>query len=67
MMLTGGNLNGVRLDAMMSFPTGIQKAFSQWQVGSTIINDSAVRILQGTNADQFPVNLYFDDSGLLVR
>jgi hypothetical protein len=67
MMLTGGNLDGARLDAVMSFPTGIQKAFSQWQVGSTTIDDSAVRIVQGTNPGQIPVNLYFDESGLLVR
>jgi len=67
MLLTGGNLAGVRLEALMSFPAGIQKAFSQWQVSSTTIDDRPVQILQGTNAGQPPVNLYFDESGLLTR
>ncbi len=65
--LTGGNLAGARLEAIMSFPAAIQKAFSQWQAGSTIIDDRPVQILQGTNAGETPVNLYFDESGLLVR
>jgi len=67
MTLTGGNLAGARLEAMMSFPAGIQKAFSQWQVGSTTIDDRPVQLVQGTNAGQPPVNVYFDESGLLVR
>ena len=67
MTLTGGNLAGARLDAIVSFPAGIQKAFSQWQVSSTTIDDRPVQIVQGTNAGQPPVNLYFDESGLLVR
>jgi hypothetical protein len=65
--LTGGNLAGARLEAIVSFPAGIQKAFSQWQAGSATIDDRPVQILQGTNAGQPPVNLYFDESGLLVR
>jgi len=65
--LTGGNLAGARLEAVVSFPPAIQKAFSQWQTGSTVIDDRAVEILQGTNPGEMPVNLYFDDSGLLVR
>src|SRR5207253_9149175 len=31
------------------------------------IDDKEVRVLQGTNPRQPPVNLYFDESGLLVR
>jgi hypothetical protein len=67
MPLTGGNLAGARLDAIMSFPAEIQKAFSQWQATSATIDDVRVQVLQGTNAGQLPVNFYFDDSGLLVR
>jgi hypothetical protein len=67
MALTGGNLQGARLEAMTSFPAGIKEAFSRWQVGATTIDDQPVQILQGTNAGQLPVNFYFDDSGLLVR
>lgn len=65
--LTGGNLAGARLEAIMSFPAGIQKAFTQWQAGSTVIDDRPIQILQGTNSGETPVNLYFDESGLLVR
>jgi hypothetical protein len=67
MTLTGGNLSGARLEAIVSFPAGIQKAFSQWQVSSTTIDNRPVQILQGTNAGELPVNFYFDASGLLVR
>ena len=67
MTLTGGNLEGARLDAMTSFPANIRQAFGRWQVGSTTIDDRPVQILQGTNAGQLPVNFYFDASGLLVR
>lgn len=57
------------LGRIMSFPAGIQKSFSQWQVAAApaTINDRDAQILQGTNPGQLPVNLYFDDSGLLVR
>ena len=67
MPLTGGNLEGARLDALVSFPAQIQKAFSKWQVTSTTIDDRKIQVLQGINAGQLPINLYFDDSGLLVR
>src|SRR5256886_10116508 len=65
--LTGGNLAGARLDAVISFPAGIPKAFTEYKVGSTVIDDHAIQILQGTNPGETPVNLYFDESGLLVR
>src|SRR5438093_1479860 len=67
LMLTGGNLAGARLEAIMSFPAAIQKAFSRWQPGGTVIDDRPVQILQGINNGETPVNLYFDESGLLVR
>ena len=67
MALTGGNLAGARLEAIASFPAGIQQAFSQWEVGTVIIDDRVVQVVQGRNAGQNPVNLYFDESGLLVR
>ncbi len=64
---TGGNLSGMKVDAMVAFPAGIQKAFSQWQVGSALIDDKGVQVLQGTRPGELPVNFYFDDTGLLVR
>jgi hypothetical protein len=68
--LTSGNLDRYRLEALVAFPAGITRAFSQWKVGRTAIDDRAVVILQGTNpgSDLLPVNFYFDTmSGLLVR
>jgi hypothetical protein len=67
MTLTGGNLEGARIEAMMSFPAGTRQAFNEWRVGNATIDDRQVRIAQGTSAGQLPVNLYFDESGLLVR
>ena len=67
MALTGGNLDGARLEALVSFPAGLRKAFAEWQVSGTSIDDRQVQILQGTNAGELPVNFYFDETGLLVR
>lgn len=47
MTFTGSNVAGARLDALVAFPAGLQRAYSQWQVGSTLIDDREVRILQG--------------------
>jgi hypothetical protein len=65
--LTGGNLSGASLEAIVQFPAGIQKAFSQWRVSLTTIDDKRVQILQGVNGTDLPVNFYFDEAGLLVR
>jgi photosynthetic reaction center cytochrome c subunit len=67
MPLTGGNLDGAKIEAMVAFPTQIKQAFAQWRVTSTAIDDREVRVLQGTNPRQPPMNFYFDESGLLVR
>jgi hypothetical protein len=67
MPLTGGNLSGARLDAILAFPAGLQKAFSKWVVSSATIENHAVRLLQGSNPGEAPVNVYFDAAGLLVR
>ena len=56
MSLTGGNLEGARLEAMTSFPASIRQAFSQWQASSTTIDDRRVQLLQGRNSGQLPVN-----------
>ncbi len=67
--MTGGDLEGARLDASLSFPAGIKRALNQWRVGmSTTIDDRDVQVVQGTGDGRYPVNLYFDSkSGLLVR
>jgi hypothetical protein len=67
MSLNGGNLEGAKVEAIIFFPAQLKQAFNQWRVSSTAIDDREVRVLQGTNPRQPPVNLYFDESGLLVR
>jgi len=67
MPLTGGNLAGAKIDAVLAFPAALKQAFKQWRVGATTLNDNDVYVLQGVTAGQPPLNLYFDESGLLVR
>jgi hypothetical protein len=66
---TGGDLDAVRLDAVLSFPAGIKQALTRPLVGSSSIDDKDVIVVQGTaNGGRSPVKLYFDkQSGLLVR
>jgi len=66
---TGGDLDGARLDAVLSFPAGIKQAITRPVVGSTMIDDKDVIVVQGTaNGGRSSIKLYFDEeSGLLVR
>ena len=66
---TGGDLDAVRLDAVLSFPAGIKQAITKPLVGSSSIDDKDVVVVQGTaNGGRSPIKLYFDkQSGLLVR
>ena len=65
---TGGNLEGAKLDGILMFPAQLKAAFANWRVSATGIDDKLVRVLQGTNPRQPPVNFYFDNAtGLLVR
>ncbi len=65
---SGGNLEGARIDGILSFPANLRKAFNTWRVSATGIDDKEVHVVQGTNPGQPPVNFYFDaSSGLLVR
>src|SRR5437870_4850082 len=65
--LHAGNLEGLKVEALVSFPQGLKANFANWRVTSTSIDDKDVTVLQGTNPRQPPVNLYFDDKGFLVR
>jgi photosynthetic reaction center cytochrome c subunit len=66
---TGGDLDGVRLDAVLSLPAGIKQAMTRPAVGSTTIDDKDVMVVQGTaNGGSSSIKLYFDmQSGLLIR
>lgn len=65
--LTGWSLSGSRVDTMTFFPAALPKAFPQWQVGYADIDGKQVEVVRGVNPGQSPVNLHFDESGLLVR
>jgi hypothetical protein len=66
---TGGDLDGVRLDAALALPAGIRQAITKAAVGTTSIDDEDVMVVQGTaNGGRSSIKLYFDkQSGLLVR
>ena len=67
--LTGGELDGARLDAQLSFPAQIAKSLTGLRVGPrTEVGDRAVYLVQGNGPRGSVASLYFDrESGLLVR
>ncbi|MDA1184827.1 MAG: photosynthetic reaction center cytochrome c subunit family protein [Acidobacteria bacterium] len=65
--LTGGNLVGASIDAMVSFPAQLSQAFDEFQVGYSEVDGQEVEVVRGIKAGQRPVNLYFDESGTLIR
>jgi len=65
--LSGPNLFGARMEAMVSFPTTIQQEFTQWKSGSAMIGDEEVAVAQGIKTGQLPVNFYFGKSTGLLR
>jgi photosynthetic reaction center cytochrome c subunit len=68
--LTGGDLQGAKIDAMLSFPAQIKQTLTNWQTGfpSASIDDKEVDIVQGNSPDNTPVKLYFDKkTSLLLR
>ena len=66
---SGGDLDAVRLDAVLSFPAGIKQAVTKPLVGSSSIDDKDVAVVQGiANGGRSAIKLYFEkQSGLLVR
>ena len=69
MTLTGGELEGAKLDAELSFPGRVKQVLGQWRANlSTTINDRSVNVLQGTSTGGAVATLYFDaETGLLKR
>ena len=67
--LTGGELDGARLDAQLTFPVQIAHSLTSLRVGPrTEVNGKDVYLLQGNGARGSFVSLYFDrETGLLVR
>jgi len=67
MELTGGQLEGAKIDATVYFPTNLRKLRGTWKIGMTSIDGRDVVAAVGAGP-QPPVKLYFDKgSGLLVR
>ena len=67
--LSGGDLEGAKLDAELSFPGRIQQALGQWRVGAPAeIDDKEVQVVQGVGPGGALATLYFDkETGLLIR
>lgn len=67
--LTGGDLDGAKVDADLCFPAGIKQTLSEWHGGfPATVDGREVLVVQGIGAWGSPVKLYFDkQSGLLVR
>ena len=67
--LSGGELSGARLDAMLCFPGEIKQALTNWRSGySDVIGDTDVEVVQGNGPNGLLATLYFNQkTGLLVR
>ena len=68
--LTGGDLDGARVEAALAIPTRIKQLLVEWRTGDpAMIDDREVHVVQGKMATGgLPIKLYFDPmTGLLVR
>jgi photosynthetic reaction center cytochrome c subunit len=68
MTLTGGELDGARLDAELIFPARVKQTLTQWRAALPMtINGRSVNVLQGAGKEM-TATLYFDaQTGLLTR
>ena len=68
MTLTGGELEGAKIDATSMFPLQLKGTYPNWKVGETTIEDKPVLMLQGSAPGRTSVKLFFDKkSNYLVR
>jgi photosynthetic reaction center cytochrome c subunit len=67
--LGGADLDGLRIDAELAFPSRIKQVAGQWRVGAaSVIGDREVQVVQGTGSGGALVTLSFDaENGLLLR
>jgi hypothetical protein len=67
--VTGNDLDGMRLDAELSFPGRIKQTFTNLRSGNPdSVNDQPVNVIQGTGPRGLLATMYFDTkTGLLVR
>jgi hypothetical protein len=70
LLLTGGDLDGARVEASLAFPAGIKQLLVEWRTGDpATIDGREVHVVQGRlSAGGLPIKLYFDPmTGFLVR
>ena len=69
MELTGGELDGARLDAELSIPVRAKQLLGNWRAAlPRDINGRTVNVVQGTGTGGLTATLFFDvESGLLTR
>jgi photosynthetic reaction center cytochrome c subunit len=69
LVLSGSDLDGVRLDAELSFPARIKDTLGGWRVGlPSEVDDKPAQVVQGSRPGGALATFYFDsESGLLVR
>ncbi|HXC32241.1 MAG TPA: photosynthetic reaction center cytochrome c subunit family protein [Verrucomicrobiae bacterium] len=68
-MLTGGDLDGARVDGDLNFPTSLKQDLTKWRAGfpAVTIGTHSTQVIEGMAGDT-RVKLYFDKTtGLLVR
>src|SRR5262249_55474934 len=67
--VTGTELDGLHVDALLSFPASIKTAFKNLKVGyPDSIDGKQVNIVQGNGPNNLLTTMYFDkNTGLLVR
>ena len=67
--LVGGELDGARLDAQLSFPGQVKQVLTNWRVGlPSSIDDRQVQVVQGNGPRGLVATLYFDtETNLLLR
>jgi hypothetical protein len=65
---SGSELDGVRMDALMSFPGQLKQFLTRLRTNTTDIGDHDVQVLQGSGPNDLLVTLYFDKkTNLLLR
>jgi photosynthetic reaction center cytochrome c subunit len=66
--LSGSELDGVRVDALLSFPGNIKTALTGLRTATADLGDRDVEVVQGSGPNGVLVTLYFDKkTNLLVR
>ncbi len=68
--LSGGDLEQVRIDAALCFPSHIKEDFTAWRAGfpEVSINGRKLQVIEGTIPGGSSVKFYFDkETGLLAR